>query len=211
MTKLGLCMNFNMMPVEEFLNVDEVADDFVYNHTLFKSSSYWALNKTAPWKATNIDDTLSLILYTGRLDIKYDDLNIFEPLEGYRIFLHNTDEFPSKASSILYLQYHFNTKLKIIPEITLIDESLRSINFRKRNCYFPGEKLLKYFKTYTKNNCEQENLSLILRKACGCVPFYLIREFIEISLNYVDEFFYFYFKVHRKIEFVVLPMKFVGQ
>lgn len=184
-TKLGLCINFNMIPVEELLNIDEVADDFIYNQSSFQSSPYENLNKSAPWKASNIDNVLSIIFNTVVQDdrYRYDDFNIFDPLEGYRIFVHNPDEFPSKSTNKFFLRYRFNTESKIRPEMTLTDESLRSISFRKRNCYFPGEKILKYFKVYTKNNCEQESLSLFLVISCGCVPFYLIREYISNLKN----------------------------
>jgi Amiloride-sensitive sodium channel len=48
------------------------------------------------------------------------------------------------------------------------------INFFRRQCYFEGEKSLKYFKIYSKSSCDQECFSNASLSTCGCVPFYLI-------------------------------------
>lgn len=53
-----------------------------------------------------------------------------------------------------------------------------NLNFR-RNCYLKHERQLKFFKIYTKNNCEQECLSNFTVKTCGCAQFYMISELIS--------------------------------
>ena len=45
----------------------------------------------------------------------------------------------------------------------------------RRNCYLENEKLLKFFKIYTKNNCENECMSAFMLSRCGCVEFFMIR------------------------------------
>jgi amiloride-sensitive sodium channel len=45
----------------------------------------------------------------------------------------------------------------------------------RRNCYLENEKTLKFFKVYTKNNCENECLSDFMLNRCGCVEFFMIR------------------------------------
>ena len=55
------------------------------------------------------------------------------------------------------------------------DDALRSFSPHLRNCYFEGEKPLKYFKTYSKAMCQYEcdaNQSL---KLCGCAKFSMPR------------------------------------
>ena len=55
------------------------------------------------------------------------------------------------------------------------DDALRSFSPQLRNCYFEGEKPLKYFKTYSKALCQYEcdaNQSL---KECGCAKFSMPR------------------------------------
>lgn len=50
------------------------------------------------------------------------------------------------------------------------------MNFR-RSCYVEGEKNLKFFKIYTKTNCEHECLSDFMLDKCGCVEFFMVRNY----------------------------------
>ena len=55
------------------------------------------------------------------------------------------------------------------------DDALRSFSPHLRNCYFEGEKVLKYFKTYTKALCDYECLTNHTLEKCGCVKFSMPR------------------------------------
>lgn len=55
------------------------------------------------------------------------------------------------------------------------DDALRSFSPQLRNCYFEGEKVLKYFKTYTKAMCEYECNTNFTLSVCGCVQFSMPR------------------------------------
>ena len=57
-----------------------------------------------------------------------------------------------------------------------VDDALRSFSPKLRNCYFDGEKVLKYFNTYTKALCEFECNTNHTLKECGCVVFSMPRE-----------------------------------
>jgi acid-sensing ion channel, other len=39
-----------------------------------------------------------------------------------------------------------------------------------------NERKLKFFKIYSKSNCEQEEKSFQMLRECGCVMFYMVRE-----------------------------------
>lgn len=43
---------------------------------------------------------------------------------------------------------------------------------RTRNCYYQHERILKFFKIYTANNCEIECRANHSLKMCGCVAYY---------------------------------------
>lgn len=62
----------------------------------------------------------------------------------------------------------------VTPKLQLIDNILKSWQPEKRGCFLEHEKDLKYFRIYTKVNCEHECLSEATLKTCGCVPFYMI-------------------------------------
>jgi hypothetical protein len=49
------------------------------------------------------------------------------------------------------------------------DDALRNYSPQSRNCYFDGEKPLKFFKSYTMLNCRWECLTNFMLSTCGCV------------------------------------------
>lgn len=98
----------------------------------------------------------------------------FYPFEGLRIIVHDPMELPSYSGYQIYCKRRENYHVIIDPELNLMDDSVKTLSLEKRGCYLPGEKSLKYFKVYTKKNCEHECLSLGFQLKCGCVPFYMI-------------------------------------
>lgn len=171
----GLCRNFNLKPAEKLLRTENVAGDFIFK--LSHDASRTIVDEEMPWNFSNVEDFLMVRMFMNG----YDDSNVFQPHQGFRVFLHSPNEFPSWTTSSFYLPLDFFTEVKIKPQMTLVDDNLRSVSFKKRNCYFEQERVLKYFKVYTKNNCEQECLSLMIADNCGCVTFHLVREFILFS------------------------------
>jgi acid-sensing ion channel, other len=103
--------------------------------------------------------------------------NPFQYFKGHRIIVHNNDEFPSYSGYHFFQVEYIPTKVQIVPEMTLLDEDVKVMSLAKRNCYLPHERNLKYFKVYTKKNCEQECLSAMMADDCGCVPFDVISKF----------------------------------
>jgi acid-sensing ion channel, other len=91
-----------------------------------------------------------------------------------RVLIHNPDELPSDSAQQFLFSKNYETFVFIEPQVTYTDDNLKSMSLKKRGCYLPGEKSLQYFKVYTKTNCEQECLSEMLMKTCGCAPFYMI-------------------------------------
>jgi acid-sensing ion channel, other len=62
------------------------------------------------------------------------------------------------------------------PVKTIIDEALETYEPQRRGCYLKAEKLLKYFKIYTKNNCRSECLANKTLTICGCAQFFMVRD-----------------------------------
>ncbi|KAJ8727774.1 hypothetical protein PYW07_001893 [Mythimna separata] len=52
-------------------------------------------------------------------------------------------------------------------------ESLRDYDAEVRQCYFPEDRYLKYFKIYTASNCRIECLSNVTKQYCDCIAFYM--------------------------------------
>lgn len=78
--------------------------------------------------------------------------------EGFRYFVHGVNELLSSTNRF-QLQFGELAELLIKPKMTITEEDLRDYSLERRNCFFDGEKHLRFFKQYTKYNCEQECLS----------------------------------------------------
>ena len=57
----------------------------------------------------------------------------------------------------------------------------------RRNCFLYQEKKLKFFKVYTKNNCENECLADFMLSNCGCVEFFMIRNSITRICSAIEK------------------------
>ena len=133
------------------------------------------------------------------VNVAYDTTNPFQPLECWRINIHNSDELPSSYDFQLFQGLRSLFNVFIIPELQLIDDDLKSWCPARRS-YLDGEKNLIFFKKYTKKNCEHECLSFEILEACKCVPFYVIREFkLYPTSRLCQEFDYFWRSRHKHL------------
>lgn len=68
-----------------------------------------------------------------------------------------------------------NLEVLITPSVIRSDESLKSLEPSDRSCYMEGERKLRFFKVYTRRNCEIECFSNYSLQSCKCVPFEFVR------------------------------------
>lgn len=87
--------------------------------------------------------------------------------------IHAPDFIPTMIEFHDFKQIIYGVTFDIIisPILIKTEESLRKLSPEARDCYFDGEKKLKFFKIYSLMNCEQECYSNITYEKCGCVPF----------------------------------------
>jgi Amiloride-sensitive sodium channel len=76
--------------------------------------------------------------------------------------IHSPDDLPTSFDDDYQTILKFGTAMEILitPKLTQTDDSLRSLSPSERQCYFEGERRLKFFKVYTQSNCEFECLSM---------------------------------------------------
>lgn len=121
--------------------------------------------------------------------------SIFQPLHFTRFIVHSPYELPSYSGQQFFIKRNEIKAVQISPEVFLLSKDLESSPPTLRNCFLPDEKPLKYFKVYTKKNCEQECLSSMIDESCGCVPFYVISECKKRNINFIQKLFDYF---HRK-------------
>lgn len=67
--------------------------------------------------------------------------------------------------------------LSVRPRVVLASDNIKTAyTAKQRRCYFNSEKKLRYFRIYSKRNCEIECLANITVAKCGCTPFWLPRD-----------------------------------
>lgn len=99
---------------------------------------------------------MTLRLMMERKDIDYACKGA---VNGFRLTLHTPDEVPRTASHFYRIPFDAETLIAITPRGISTSEDLRNYKPKKRQCFFPGEKRLKFFKSYTQANCKMECLA----------------------------------------------------
>jgi acid-sensing ion channel, other len=91
--------------------------------------------------------------------------------------VHSPFELPGSYDQNERVNYYYGYDLEVLitPEIIKTDRSLKTYEPKQRGCYFKGEKSLKFFKIYTRRNCEFECYAEHFLSKLNCVPFYMVR------------------------------------
>jgi acid-sensing ion channel, other len=101
--------------------------------------------------------------------------------------VHSPHEHPGNFELIEMIQfdYGYDFEVLITPEIIKTDQDLESYAPEERGCYLKGEKKLKYFKVYTRRNCETEcRINLFYGEPkLNCTPYFMVR---SDSMDYCD-------------------------
>jgi amiloride-sensitive sodium channel len=106
--------------------------------------------------------------------------------------IHSPYELPGSYELIDLFEFGtgYDFEVLITPEIIKTDEDLKSYDPQERGCYFQGERKLKYFKVYTKNNCKFECRAEQFSKIpeLNCTPYFMVRsddmEFCDYRREY---------------------------
>lgn len=96
--------------------------------------------------------------------------------DRFRIYLHHPSELPWAHHQSYDVDVKEIISLNIIPHRIIASPKLKTAySVEKRRCYFDGERQLKYFRHYTKRNCELECWVNMTQKHCNCVQFWMPR------------------------------------
>lgn len=94
------------------------------------------------------------------------------------MLLHNPAEIPRLGERYFRAPLSQEVVLAVKPDMMTTSPALISYSSERRQCFFPKERKLAYFKVYTQRNCELECLTNLTLKECGCVSYYMPRELI---------------------------------
>ncbi|KAG5667493.1 hypothetical protein PVAND_015473 [Polypedilum vanderplanki] len=178
LTRNGFGFSFNLLEPEKLFH-ENVAFDFLHSKFFYLNLPIDAANKTISHQNFPISgssqDKFSITLTLNK-EFKYED--ICSPLQ---FIIHSPYEIPNdqttSENAIAKFDYAQDLEIVITPEVIKTDSDLKSFDYKRRNCYFDGEKQLKMFKIYTRQNCIQECYSnfLINYGEVKCITFHQIR------------------------------------
>lgn len=86
----------------------------------------------------------------------------------FQVIVHSPIDYPQPINSI-YIRPNAWNKLIVTPRLISNSKDLRRWNPTARNCYYPHERSLKFFKIYSLSNCQVECRANKTRDLCGCV------------------------------------------
>lgn len=98
------------------------------------------------------------------------------PVQGFKILLHTPAEIPRVSKQYFRVPMQQEVVISVKPNMMTTSAGLKDYSPFRRQCFFNHERYLKFFKSYTQNNCELECLSNYTRNACGCVKFSMPRD-----------------------------------
>ncbi|XP_045500213.1 pickpocket protein 28-like [Colias croceus] len=177
-TEEGFCYTFNSLGAEELFRVEHLHKDYNYLEYSNRNES-WSLEggyppntplETYPHRGSGYGAKagLTFLLTTKQTDLDYLCKG---PVQGFKILLHNPAELPRLSQQYFRSPLSQEVIVAVKPKMMTTSEGLRPYDPHRRQCYFPSERYLHYFKVYTQANCEMECLTNFTFARCGCVHF----------------------------------------
>ncbi|GLG96269.1 uncharacterized protein GBIM_03069 [Gryllus bimaculatus] len=183
LTEEGVCFTYNMIPGTDLFREGTFQANRNKNISSPKTNVTWdpvngyqkSSDNCYPHTASGLGRNagLWLLLHTKTKEL-HSLCNLMG--HGFKVILHSPIDFPQSEHESVHVSLENVFHLALTPHEMRTAPRLRhSYSPQQRQCYFPDERYLKYFKYYSQRNCELECLSNQTLEKCGCVEFYLPR------------------------------------
>ncbi|KAG5671927.1 hypothetical protein PVAND_002095 [Polypedilum vanderplanki] len=190
LTERGFCYNFNMQSNDLIYNdvINKKWKNLNFLKKIFNENSEndekmtWTLDKgysskhrdnQNPYRATKHN---RIGVY---ISLSHENANNPCPIVGkvFRVIFHLPNEIPTIFHNEHFVSYHYQKTFFLTATSYRSDKELRRYSPNIRGCYFQDERKLKFFKSYTKTQCDYECLTNYTLEICGCVRFSMPHEF----------------------------------
>ncbi|KAJ8923405.1 hypothetical protein NQ315_001963 [Exocentrus adspersus] len=98
------------------------------------------------------------------------------PVQGFKILLHHPAEVPRVSRQYFRAPLNQEVVVSIKPDMMTTSSGLKDYNPHRRQCYFPDERYLSYFQSYTQQNCQVECLTNYTLNMCNCTAYHMPHE-----------------------------------
>ncbi|XP_061402428.1 sodium channel protein Nach [Musca vetustissima] len=118
--------------------------------------------------AGGFQNGLSLILYYN--DAMYNKISSYSI--GFKVMIQEANAFPSAHSAIKFIPLNEEVFISVRPVETFCSKAVKDLTFEERQCTFPYERQLTYFRSYVAANCELNCRVTMMVKFCGCHTYF---------------------------------------
>uniref|UniRef100_A0A182WEP1 Pickpocket n=1 Tax=Anopheles minimus TaxID=112268 RepID=A0A182WEP1_9DIPT len=178
LTEAGICYTFNSLSADDLMRRDQLHEEYEYMAEN-ESAKLWNMDEgysggageqTYPRRAFGAGRRAGIfvILKVQKYDMDY-------LCGGFKVHLHSPVQYPRMLNQFFRIPLSQEVSVSIDPILFDTAPNVRRYNPQRRLCYYNHERYLRYFKVYSKFNCDIECLSNYTLKTCGCVPFPLPR------------------------------------
>ncbi|XP_044272614.1 pickpocket protein 28-like isoform X2 [Tribolium madens] len=177
-TDEGVCYTFNMLD-RSHIFTDRV-NHYKGYHKIPNDTKSWNMEQgyldnsklwVYPWRALFSGANHGLILYlaTEEENVEYKCKGI----QGFKVVLHSPVRMPRLKQEYIRIPLNQAVVALVHPVVIETSEAVKTFDPEKRFCYFPTERKLQYFRSYSQQNCLFECLTKITLKMCDCVSIFM--------------------------------------
>lgn len=167
------------------------------------NSTHWNLERGYDDSEGNYSETYPYRVFAaGARSGLFSLLRLFEqdleyvcrgPVQGFKILLHTPGEVPQVSKHYFRVPLLQEVLVSVKPQMITTSEGLRHYHPNRRQCFFNGERKLRFLNMYTQRNCELECLSNFTKSECGCVKFSMPSNEKQFLLNQMGKIFHVMF------------------
>lgn len=106
--------------------------------------------------------------------------------KGFKVVFHLPNELPRMNKRYFRFPLEKLATITINPSM-VVTENLESYEVSARECYLEAERKLKYFRSYTRSNCQVECSANYTLKKCGCIHHSMPRMRYEKMCNFSQQ------------------------
>ncbi|RZB38942.1 ASC domain containing protein [Asbolus verrucosus] len=185
----GLCHTFNLLDRKEmftervvhyknYQNIDQSATKWNIEHGYSEDADVDVYPKRALLAGARY-----ALKFELKLPMEKADVTCRDSVSGYRILFHAPMRLPCLSQQYIRVPLDSAFSAAIRPDQIMTSEAVKNYPAQKRNCYFPSEKKLKYFRVYSQVNCNVECLTEFTLRECGCVLFFMPNDLKILGLQ----------------------------
>lgn len=116
-----------------------------------------------------------------RFNIRSDDADIEYVCRtltaGFKVFIHPPGIVLKATDPFVRVSFSEAVDISIKPKLITTSNELRKYTPEQRQCFFPSERQLRFFKFYSQDNCLAECTANYTQLLCGCVKFSMPSQF----------------------------------